>query len=76
MEQGAADHWRVCVGASIHHRVSRNKIGGLLRDIWSGAAPYHHLDLVHIKVLEKEDQNMHKNRSVITLPGGHDGNTC
>ena len=66
LEQRAADHWWVCVGACIHHRVSRNKIGGLLGDIWSGAAPYHHLDLVHIQVLEREDQNMCMHRSVIT----------
>ncbi len=65
-EQGAADHWWVCVGASIGHRVFGNKIGGLLRHIWSGAAPYNHLDLVHIQVLEREDQNYHKNMSLIT----------
>lgn len=47
-EQRAADHWWVCVCASIHNRVSRNKIGGLLRDIWTRTAPNHHLDLVHI----------------------------
>lgn len=48
VQQGAADNWRVCVGAGIHHRVAWKKIGGFLSDIWCGAAPYHHLDLVHI----------------------------
>lgn len=61
-EQRAADHWRVCVSASIHLRVSRNKVGGLLCDIWTGAAPHHHLDLVHVQVLEEEDQNMEQVR--------------
>lgn len=60
MKQGTADHWRVCVGACIHHRISRDKVGGLLCDIWTGAAPYHDLDLVHIQVLEKQDQKVHR----------------
>lgn len=53
-KQRATDHRRVCVGPSIHHSISGNKVGGLLSDIWTGAAPDHYLDLVHIKVLDEE----------------------
>lgn len=51
-QQGAAHHRRVGVGASIHHWVSGKKIGGLLCDIGTGAAPHDNLDLIHIQVLE------------------------
>lgn len=55
-KQGAAHHWRVGVGASIHHWVSGDKIGGLLCDIGTGAAPHYNLDLIHIQVLEISGQ--------------------
>lgn len=51
-QQGAAHHRWVGVGASIHHWVSGNKIGGLLCDIGTGAAPHHNLDLIHIQLLK------------------------
>lgn len=55
-KQGAAHHWWVGVGASIHHWVSGDKIGGLLCDIGTGAAPHYNLDLIHIQVLEISGQ--------------------
>lgn len=47
-KQGATDHRWFSVGASVHPWVSGNKIGGFLCNIWTRAAPYNHLDLVHI----------------------------
>lgn len=51
-KQGTAHHRRVGVGAGVHHWVSGDEIGGLLRDIRTGAAAHYNLDLIHIQVLE------------------------
>lgn len=56
-KQGAAHHRRVGVGASIHHWVSGDKIGGLLCDIGTGATPHDNLDLIHVQVLEISTQD-------------------
>lgn len=67
-EQRAAHHRRVGVGAGVHHGVTGKEIGGLLRDVGTGAATHHHLDLIHIQVLETST-NTHTDTSETQPPG-------
>lgn len=65
-KQGAAHHRRVGVGASIHHWVSGDKIGGLLCDVGTGATPHDNLDLIHVQVLEISRQHAGANNDANT----------